>query len=49
MAAEVQFLGRFTAKQSRVPRTRRTDRFHVKVLSLKYPLSPNRDSKAMET
>lgn len=40
MAVEVQFLGRFTAKRSRVPRARRTDRFHVGALSLKWPLSP---------
>lgn len=44
---KIQFLGRFTDKQNRVPRTRRTDRPHVRVLSLKWPQGTNRESEAV--
>lgn len=34
MSVYIEFLSRFTTKQSRVPRTRKTGRFHVRVLRL---------------
>jgi hypothetical protein len=43
MSAKVEFLGRFTAKQSRVPSTGKTGRFHVRVLRLTSHLSPKQE------